>query len=316
MTESLALFGAASVPTGLWVLTASAALGTAIGLAARKLAVILTEPRKDLARENLLEDQRRTILRQRSRSYRWLEPLVDRLEPLCRPLWAKRLPEMQRDLDLVEPQVPWMASEYLIVKGLEAVPLVFLAAGLCAPLVGALPALTLVVLAGVALPVLNRQRIADQARRYRIAVRNRLPFLVDLMALMLESGAIFRECLETAAAENGDHAVGEEFGRVCRAIDQGVPQIEALRSLGRRIDDADVYEMVFVINTAEERGTRLKETLADLAAQMRHRRIQWLEQAAEEAKVHITWPGLLVMVACLLVVAAPMLLSGAGSWGR
>jgi hypothetical protein len=100
-------------------------------------------------------------------------------------------------------------------------------------------------------------------------------------------------------------------------IDQGVSQTEALRGLGQRlggrIDDADVYEMVFAINTAEERGTRLKETLTDLAEQMRHRRIQWLERAAEEAKVHITWPGLLVMVACMLIVAAPLVLSGLAS---
>ncbi len=82
------------------------------------------------------------------------------------------------------------------------------------------------------------------------------------------------------------------------------------------MDDADIFEIVFAINTAEERGTRLKETLSGLAEQMRHRRIQWLERAAEEAKVHITWPGLLVMVACLLIVAAPLLLPGLGSVGR
>src|SRR5262249_31100084 len=115
---------------------------------------------------------------------------------------------------------------------------------------------------------------------------------------------------------NRAEAVGEELGRVCRAIDQGSPQTDALRGLSRRIDDADVYEMVFAINTAEERGTRLKETLSDLAEQMRHRRIQWLERAAEEAKVHITWPGLLVMVACLIIVAAPLILSGFIASGR
>jgi Flp pilus assembly protein TadB len=302
--------------TGIWAITGSLALGLAVGLAARALVVILTEPRKDLSRENLLEHQRRTTLRQRSRSYRLLEPLVDRLEPVCRPLWAKRLPEMQRDLDLVEPHAPWKASEYLVLKELEALPLVLLAAAFAWMLFGPLPGLTVVALAVPALPVFNRRRVADRARRYRVAVRNRLPFVVDLMALMLESGAIFRECLETAAAENRGDAVGEEFARVCRAIDQGVPQTEALRGLGRRVDDADVFEMVFAINTAEERGTRLKETLSDLAGQMRHRRIQWLERAAEEAKVHITWPGLLIMVACLLIVAAPLLLSGLGSVGR
>jgi tight adherence protein C len=316
MPSSLGLFAAVAIPMGLLSLVSSLALGLAVGLAAHQLMRILLERRKDLSRENLLEHQRRTLLRQQVRAYRLLEPLVDRLEPLCRPLWANHLPVLEGELDLAEPHLPWKASEYLVLKGLVAVPVVLFAGVVCAGIFGQLLGLALVVFTLLVLPVLHRWGITSRARRYRVSVRNRLPFLVDLMALMLESGAIFRECLETAAAENRDHAVGEEFARVCRAIDQGVPQTEALRGFGRRIDDPDVHEMVFAINTAEERGTRLKETLADLAEQMRHRRIQWLERAAEEAKVHITWPGLLVMVACLLIVAAPLLLSGFTSAGR
>lgn len=315
MAVSVVLF-AGGIPPAFGMLTGSLALGAAVALAARELACILTEPRKDLSMGNLLEHQRRTILRQRFASYRLLEPLVDRLEPSASWFWANRLPELQRELELVDAQAPWKASEYLVLKELEALPLVLLASLFVWFLFGPLPALMLVALSVVVLPVLNRRRVTDRARRYRIAVRNQLPFVVDLMALMLESGAIFRECLETAASENRGAAVGEEFSRVCRAIDQGVPQTETLRSLGRRMEDVDVFEMVFAINTAEERGTRLKETLSELAEQMRHRRIQWLERAAEEAKVHITWPGLLIMLACLLIVAAPLLLSGFGSMGR
>lgn len=307
---------AVGVPPGLGMLAGSLALGTAVALAARELGCILTEPRKDLSVGNLLEHQRRTTLRQRSKSYRLLEPLVDRLEPYGNRWWSKHLPDLQRALEMVEPQTPWKAGEYLVLKGLEALPVVLLAAPFALLLFGPLAALTFVLLAVLVLPVLNRRRVMDRARRYRIAVRNQLPFVVDLMALMLESGAIFRECLETAASENQGAAVGEEFSRVCRAIDQGVAQAEALRGLARRMDDSDASEMVFAINTAEERGTRLKETLSDLAEQMRHRRVQWLEQAAEEAKIHITWPGLLIMVACLLIVAAPLILSGFSSAGR
>lgn len=312
MAASVELF-AVGISPGLGTLASSLALGTAVALAARALGCILTEPRKDLSIGNLLEHQRRTTLRQRSQSYRLLEPLVDRLEPHANQWWAGHLPDLQRALEMVEPQMPWKAGEYLLFKELEALMLVVAIALLILLLFGFLAALMLAVLAVIVLPVLNRQRVMDQARRYRIAVRNQLPFVVDLMGLMLESGAIFRECLETAAAENEGMAVGEEFSRVCRAIDQGVPQAEALRGLARRVDDPDVAEMVFAINTAEERGTRLKETLSELADQMRQRRVQRLEQAAEEAKVHITWPGMLVMVACLLIVAAPLLLSGAAA---
>jgi pilus assembly protein TadC len=300
----------------LAALAGSAAMGTAIGLVAREVIRIVVQPRKDLSRDNLLEHQRRTILRQRSRFYRWLEPLVDRLDPLAHSLWGGRLPQLGRNLELAEPQTPWKASEYLIVRTIEAVPIALAISVVFLIAFGPLAALAVILAAMLALPVVAWRRAADRAWRYRIAVRNRLAFVVDLMALMLESGAIFRECLATAAAENEGDPVGEEFSRVCRAIDQGVPQTEAMRNLGQRIDDADVYEMVFAINTAEERGTHLKQTLSDLAEQMRHRRIQWLERAAEEAKIHITWPGLLVMVACLLIVAAPLLLSGWSAVGR
>jgi pilus assembly protein TadC len=310
---TIALF---AVGMGAVGLASSALLGGAVGLLTWEIGRILAEPRKDLTLTNLLEQQRRTILRQRSKSYRMLEPLIDRLEPYCRALFARRLPDLQLNLEMVEPQTPWLAAEYLVLKVLEALPVVLFVAVLVSLMFSAVVGLFLLGMGVLILPVLVRRRVADLARRYRISVRNRLPFLVDLMALMLESGAIFRECLETAAAENRDHAIGDEFGRVCRAIDQGVPQQEALRGLGRRIDDTDVYEMVFAINTAEERGTRLKDTLRNLAEQMRQRRIQWLEKAAEEAKIHITWPGMLIMLACLLIVAAPMLLSALGAAGR
>lgn len=315
MTASMVLI-AVQIPTKLSMLLGSLALGTAVALVVRELVAILTELRKDLSYGNLLEHQRRTALRQQSRSYRILEPLVDRFEPYASQFWAKSLPELQRELEMVEPQSPWKASEYLALKSLEALPTVVLAALFVLLAIGFLPAMMIVVLAVCTLPLLNRYRVSDRAKRYRTSVRNQMPFVVDLMALMLESGAIFRECLETAAEENRGSPVGEEFNRICRSIDQGILQTEALSGLARRMDDPDIFEMVFAINTAEERGTRLKETLSDLAEQMRHRRIQWLERAAEEAKVHMTWPGLLVMVACLIIVAAPLLLSGLSAAGR
>jgi tight adherence protein C len=44
---------------------------------------------------------------------------------------------------------------------------------------------------------------------------------------------------------------------------------------------------------------------------MRLRRAQWGEKAAAEAEVQIVFPGMLVMLACLIVVVAPMVLPAA-----
>jgi hypothetical protein len=41
---------------------------------------------------------------------------------------------------------------------------------------------------------------------------------------------------------------------------------------------------------------------------MRIKRSQWGEKAAAEAEVQIVFPGMLIMIACLIVIIAPILL--------
>ena len=66
--------------------------------------------------------------------------------------------------------------------------------------------------------------------------------------------------------------------------------------------------MVFAINKGEELGTPLSAILRDQAEQMRLKRSQRGEKAAAEAQVNIVFPGMVVMIACLLVVIAPIVL--------
>lgn len=79
--------------------------------------------------------------------------------------------------------------------------------------------------------------------------------------------------------------------------------------MSRRLGDADVAEVTLAMATSETRGLPLRESLRAVAARLRTRRVQWLEKASEEAKVHITWPAMVVMVACLLIVIAPVVVN-------
>jgi tight adherence protein C len=217
---------------------------------------------------------------------------------------------VQRCLDLVPGPCRWKAAEYFAATQLEAVMIALAAAAFGMLLFGPISALGL----GAAIfGIMSEMRLrgaAELAARRRAEVRSRLPYILDLMALMMEAGALFPACLETAVAENSGHPSSEEFGHVQAGMRQGVARSVALRELAERLDDADVGEVVFAINTAEDLGTPLDKILRSLAERMRGRRIQELERAAEEAKVHITWPAMLVMLACLLIVAAPSVLSG------
>src|SRR5262249_12942364 len=146
------------------------------------------------------------------------------------------------------------------------------------------------------------------AVRRRKRVLERLPFALDLMALMMEAGGNFPECLAAAVQENANHPLGEEFGEVLREINLGRTRKEALEGLKERLRDDDVSELVFALVKGDELGTPLAQTLRTQATQMLLKRSQTVEKEAAEAQVMIVFPGMVIMVACLLIIIAPFLL--------
>jgi tight adherence protein C len=285
------------------------AWGLALASAAYWLTALGRDSRADLLLRTESERQHRRELRRRSRVYRCFEPAVEALAGWNRINFAGYVTRLGGHLEVLGER-DWRPEEFLAVKEMEVVA-GFLAGGLIGCLVAG-PVAALVLGGGfyvVALCLVMRGT-ARQARQRCECLRQRLPATVDLMALMLEAGAgTLGECLDKAATENADHPLGEEFRRVLVQVDQGTAQSDALREMGRRLNDGDMDQLVFALTTAEERGIPLRASLRDLATQMRLRQIQWQEKAAEEARVHITWPGLVVMLACLMIITAPIIFS-------
>ncbi len=139
-------------------------------------------------------------------------------------------------------------------------------------------------------------------------LRLRLPFVVDQIALMMQAGAEFEGSLQTAVRDNADHPLGRELAEVLRQISLGRPRTQALNDLRMRLDDKDVSELVFAINKGQELGTPLSGIFREQADQMRLKRSQWGEKAAQEAQVQMVFPGMIVMVACLIIIIAPILM--------
>ncbi|MBX7103820.1 MAG: type II secretion system F family protein [Gemmataceae bacterium] len=252
------------------------------------------------------ERRRRTALADESFVFRWMGEPARWLAALApRVASPAAFTRLSHDLELLEIR-HWRGDEFAAVKSLEAIPVV----GMIALLVGyfAGPTVTAIAigLGIVAVPFVLMHDLRSRAGTYVANVRLRLPYVLDLMTLVLEAGAgTLPACLERAAEECEDHPLGLELQRVLTGLKQGASQADMLREMDRRLADPDVRELVSTLTTAEERGIPLKEALRSQADRMRRREVQWLEKSAEEAKVHITWPALLVMVACLLIIAAP-----------
>ena len=139
--------------------------------------------------------------------------------------------------------------------------------------------------------------------------KRRLPYAVDLIALMMEAGASFRESLATIVRENRGHALGEEFGQVLSEIEYGQTLRQALSNLRDRLADNELNEMIFAVHKAEELGTPLSMIFLRQAEQMRLMRSQWAERMAGKANANISFPGLIVMLGCMLIVIGPFVLN-------
>ena len=292
--------------TMLFALALTAAAGAAAAYLLTALSGIDDDPPGG-------EGARLRALREASATYRWFEPtvrVVARLYLRAAPASAARLAHKMEVLDVPH----WRADELAGAKHVEAA-LMGAAAG-CGAAMLAGPAAGVVVGAFIALlfPMLLLKSYITRADEHVRLVRSRLPYAMDLMALMLEAGAgTLRECLERAGKEHAGQPLGAEFQRLLFGVEKGVKMTEMLRAMDRRLADEDVKDLVLTVTTSEERGISLREALRGLADRMRQRRVQWMEKSAEQAKVKITGPAMVTMLGCLLIVVAPILLHAFGT---
>jgi tight adherence protein C len=306
MPDAIAL-PIASAADSLPLAAASAAAGAAVAALAALALRVMFDPRVDPAGASTFERDRRAKLRAGSSGYRLLEPLVDALAPWSR---SQRTAALGHDLALSVDPLPWEPAEYVALKTLEAI-----LAGLAGAAFGFLLFGDPIgaALAGLAAAwgyrALMIHAVADKARRRLNAFKRRLPYAVDLLALLMESGAGFQEALAVVVRENRGSPLGEEFATVIREVSLGKTRREALESLRRRLEDDEVYELIFAITKGEELGTPLSYVLRAQAGRMLLKHSQWIEKKSAEAQVMIVFPGMIIMVACMLIITAPFLLS-------
>lgn len=291
----------------------SAASALAWGLAVASLVWIfldfLTAPRPQTTPASSFERARRSRLRQENSLYRLFGAGIDKLAQRNARIDPARLEAIRHALRMNPQELPFTPEEYLAARQLESI-----LAGVGGALFGMAffgDILSTVLAGGLAAwgyQKLALGNIAKKAERRMLNLKRRLPFAIDLMALMMEAGASFQEAMTTVVRESQGHPLGEEFGQVLRDVSLGRTRQDALAALQARLQDDDVTEVVFAVNKGEELGTPLAQILRNQAEQMRLKRTQWAEKASGEAQVNIVFPGMVIMIACLIIVTAPFIL--------
>ena len=247
-------------------------------------------------------------LRRASLFYRLLQPLVQGLAILNRRAFRADLPEIGRQLLVAGHSRFWTPEEWLAKVELQALLISLPVVYFCLEVMGP-PGIVLGGVMTVLAAVLLRRRLAAQARYRLWTIKRRLPFLLDLLTLLMEAGATFLNALKEAVHEFRDHPVGQEFGRVLAEMNMGKSRTAALESLKARLADDEITSIVGSIIQGENLGTPLALLFRTQADVLRIKRTQRAETLAGEAGVKMLMPAILIMAATVLIILGPFMLS-------
>ncbi len=128
-----------------------------------------------------------------------------------------------------------------------------------------------------------------------------LPDALDLLDMCVQSGLSLQAGLGRVAATQST-PVAEEFGRVLREMQLGVPRAEAFEAMAKRTHQPDLQRFVSAVLAADQLGIPIAAVLKEQADDMRARRRARAREQAQKVPVKILAPLMLCLLPGLFIV--------------
>ena len=287
---------------------ASGLVGTAVAVCAWWVIRVLQSEDLRQGAEWRYDISRINELRRADVFYRLFQPAIQLLARINRILVRDALPEIYRQIQAAGLPRFWLPEEYLARAELLAVFFTPVYVYLCVSafgLGGLMPAFAVTLLTVWFL----RLRLRGRARKRLRTIKRRMPFLLDLLTLLMEAGSTFLHALSQAVDEFRGHPVAEEFGRVLTDMTLGKTRTEAFLAMKDRLSDDEITSIVGSIIQGENLGSPRAQIFRTQADVLRLKRRQRAETVAGEAGVNMLLPAVLVMLSTVLIIVGPFLLN-------
>jgi tight adherence protein C len=158
---------------------------------------------------------------------------------------------------------------------------------------------------GWRLPILFLGR---RARQRAHEIDRETPNMIDQLVVSLEAGIGFSAALQTSANRLGG-PLGEELRLTLQQQRMGASLTESLLELRERVNSNNLASFVRAIVQGERLGVSIGQVMRDLAIDMRKRRRQMAEEAAQKTPVKLLLPLVFLILPTIFIVALvpPML---------
>lgn len=211
---------------------------------------------------------------------------------------------LQRRLDAAGNPGGWTPESVLAYKGLGLL-LAGAVFGLVATAGGPASALVLGPAGAAAGFFLPDLLLYNAALRRQDAVTRALPDVLDLLCVSVEAGLGFDAALHRVAHRTTGPLAGE-LVRALQEMQIGKSREEALQALAARVGVDELRSFVSALVQASELGIPVGNVLREQAREMRVKRRQRAEEAAQKVPVKITFPvALCILPALFIVVLGP-----------
>jgi tight adherence protein C len=143
--------------------------------------------------------------------------------------------------------------------------------------------------------------LSRRIRQRQEEITRALPDTLDMMVVGVEAGLSFENAM-LEITNKWRHALSLEFMQVQRDIGIGLPRRQALLDLNERIGVTDVSQFVSAINQADELGVSIARVLSVQAEEMRIKRRQRAQEAANQAPIKMLFPMVFLIFPALFAV--------------
>jgi tight adherence protein C len=145
----------------------------------------------------------------------------------------------------------------------------------------------------------------NEVKSRRTVLQRQFPFFLDLAVMTMGAGSSFSETTEIYVNDNPEEALAAELRVMLGEVQMGRTLGEGLEGLRDRIDLEEVKATTNALIQGQRLGTPLNEVLREQAEVMRFKRSQNAERMAEELKVKMQGPTMMMMISVFLLILGP-----------